>query len=434
LKVTEAKGIVVASEFGGYSYVDLINGLAPGHPSLTTRITVGSKADDPGWTRYDDLLAQEPANAPGIVEPVSPSELLFLLFTSGSSGDAKGVMHSSNTLGAMNAGVAPIYDLGPDDVIFTAAPLGFSGGLVHGVRLALFLGSTVVLLESWDAERALKLMVREKAAYTILIPTLLRDLLECPQFPKYADQLLLRVILCGGAYVTEDLLRLAREKLPSTLTSVIWGMTEGIGTGCKPDTPSEKLVTTDGQPFLGTQLKVLRQDDSEAATGEQGSLVMRGPQRFLGYFNRPELDEEMFLEGGWFRTGDIGSIDEDGYLKISGREKEIIIRGGANISVAEIEAILVGDPRIDQLAIVDVPDERLGERLCVCVVPQNAANELTLDDITKIASEQGLAKYKWPEYLEIMDTLPLSPAGKIQRPALKEIVLDRMASTDTAHG
>jgi len=433
LRVTAAKGIVTAGEFRGFSYFDLIDGIAGSFPSLTTRISVGSKQDRAGWTRYDDLLAGATSDAPEPGQPVSPSDLMFLLFTSGSSGEPKGVMHSSNTLGAMNAGVAPIYDLGPDDVIFTAAPLGFSGGLVHGVRLALYLGSTVVLLEAWDAERALELMVKEKAAYTILIPTLLRDMLNSPAFPDYADALSLRVILCGGAYVTEDLLRLAREKLPSTLTTVIWGMTEGIGTGCRPDVPEENLLTTDGRPFLGTQLKVLRQDDSDAATGEQGPLVMRGAQRFLGYFNRPELDKEMSLEGGWFRTGDIGSIDEEGYLKITGREKEIIIRGGANISVAEIEAKLIGDARIAELAIVDVPDERLGERLCACVVPANTDDKLTLEDITDIADRQGLAKYKWPEYLELVDALPLSPAGKIQRPALRKIVMDRIGSTDLAH-
>ena len=434
LKVTQAKGIVVAGEFRGFSFIELIDGLADDFPSLTTRVSVGSERSAPGWTRYDDLLANTQTDAPEAGAPVSPSDLMFLLFTSGSSGDPKGVMHSSNTLGAMNAGVAPIYDLGPDDVIFTAAPLGFSGGLVHGVRLAMFLGSTVVLLESWDAERALELMAREKATYCILTPTLLRDLLGSPSFPDYADKLSLRVILCGGAYVTEDLLRLAHEKLPSTLTSVIWGMTEGIGTGCGPGTSKERLVTTDGKPFLGTQLKVVRGDDSDVPAGEDGALVMRGPQRFLGYFNRPELDEEMFLEGGWFRTGDIGSIGEDGYLKITGREKEIIIRGGANISVAEIEAKLIGDSRIDQLAIVDVPDERLGERLCACVVPKNADVKLTLEDITDIADQQGLARYKWPEYLEIVDALPLSPAGKIRRRALKELVLSRIGTRDVAHG
>lgn len=433
LGVTGAKGIVVAGEFRGFSFVQLIDALTGAFPALSIRITVGSAAAYPGWTGYDQLLADAPADAPEADKPSSPSDLMYLLFTSGSSGDPKGVMHSSNTLGAMNAGVAPIYDLGPDDVIFTAAPLGFSGGLVHGVRLALYLGSTVVLLESWDPEHALELMVKEKATFTILTPTLLRDLLNCPSFPDYVDQLSLRVILCGGACVTENLLCLAREKLPSTLTTVIWGMTEGIGTGCRHDTPAEKLVTTDGRPFLGTQLKVLRQNGEEAAQGEQGSLVMRGPQRFLGYFDRPDLDKEIFLEGGWFRTGDIGSIDENGYLKITGREKEVIIRGGANIYVAEIEAMLIGDMRIAQIAIVDLPDERLGERLCACVVPANTDVKLTLQDITEIADQQGLAKYKWPEYLEIMDALPLSPAGKIQRPTLRKIVMDRIGSTDLAH-
>jgi len=231
LKVSNAKGIVVAGEFRGFSFVEMIDGIVDDFPSLTTRISVGSKQDDPGWTRYDRLLAEAPSDAPQAGEPVTPSDLMFLLFTSGSSGEPKGVMHSSNTLGAMNAGVVPIYDLGPDDVIFTAGPLGFSGGLVHGVRLALFLGSTVVLLESWNADCALELMAREGAAYCILTPTLLRDLLGSPVFPEYVDRLSLRVILCGGAYVPEDLLRLARAKLPSTLTSVIWGMTEGIGSG-----------------------------------------------------------------------------------------------------------------------------------------------------------------------------------------------------------
>ena len=433
LNVTGAKGIVVAGEFRGCSFVNLIDGLTDDFSSLAIRITVGSTAEHPGWTRYDQLLAESSADAPEACESCDPADLMYLLFTSGSSGDPKGVMHSSNTLGAMNASVAPLYDLGPDDVIFTATPLGFSGGLVHGVRLALFLGSTVVLLESWDAERALKLMVKEKAAFTILIPTLLHDMLNSPSLPMYADHLSLRVILCGGAYVTEELLRLARHKLPSTLTTVIWGMTEGIGTGCRPDTPAAKLVTTDGRPFLGTQLKVLRQNDGEAAFGEQGSLVMRGPQRFLGYYNRPELDDEIFLEGGWFRTGDIGSIDDEGYLKITGREKEIVIRGGANISVAEIEAKLVGDQRVAQLAIVGVPDERLGERLCACVVLANTDGRLTLKDITDMADRKGLAKYKWPEYLEIVDALPMSPAGKIQRPVLKKIVMERIGSTDIAH-
>jgi acyl-CoA synthetase (AMP-forming)/AMP-acid ligase II len=434
LNVSNAKGIVVAAGFRGHDFVEMIDGIPAGFPFLKTRVAVGTKRDTPGWISYDRLLEEAPADAPQAVQPVAPSDLSYLLFTSGSSGDPKGVMHSSNTLTAMNTGVAPVYDLGPNDVIFASAPLGFSGGLVHGVRLALYLGATVVLLEHWDAVRALELMAREKAAYTLLTPTLLRDLLNSPAFADFADRLSLRVILCGGAYVPEDLLRLAAEKLPSTLTSVIWGMTEGIGSGCRPDTPKQRLFRTDGRPFLGTELKVLRDDDSEAPPGEEGALVMRGPQRFLGYFNRPDLDEQAFLAGGWFRTGDIAAIDQDGYLKITGRQKDVIIRGGANISVAEIEAMLVGDPRISQIAIVDVPDERLGERLCACVVPARESPALTLTDITNIARQRGLAKYKWPEYLQIIEELPLSPAGKIKRPALREMILRRIEGVNTGHG
>jgi acyl-CoA synthetase (AMP-forming)/AMP-acid ligase II len=255
-----------------------------------------------------------------------------------------------------------------------------------------------------------------------MTPTLLRDLLGSEAFSDYAGRLSLRILFCGGTYVPGELLRLAHEKLPGTWTSAFWGMTEGIGAACRPGIPEARLFGTDGQPLPGTELKILREDGSEAQAGEEGELAMRGPQLFLGYFNSPEMNEEAFLPGGWFRTGDVAAIDSEGYLKITGRRKELIIRGGVNISPAEIEAKLLGDPRIRQLAVVDMPDERLGERVCACVIPSQGGERLTLADIVDIARRQGLAKHKWPERLEIMDSLPASPAGKLQRPALREYV------------
>ena len=406
----------------------MIDAMPDDFEALKLRVAVGVEQVAPGWVTYDRLLAEAPADAPQARQPVSASELTSLLFTSGSSGIPKGVMHSANTLGAMNATVAPVYDLGPDDLIFMGAPLGFSAGMVHGVRLALYLGATLILQEAWNADGALETMAKEKATFTLMTPALLSDLLDSPLFPDYSNRLSLRLIFCGGAYVPEELLRLAQQRLPATLTSVIWGMTEGIGCTCPPDTPQERVVTTDGRPLPGTELSVLREDGSEAPAGEQGELVMRGPQRFLGYFDRPELDEKVFLTGGWCRTGDVAAIDGEGYVKITGRQKEIIIRGGANISPAEIEAKLMGDPRIGQLAIVDMPDVRLGERLCACVVPAGEGTDLTLADLIDIARRYGLAKYKWPERLEIMAQLPLSPAGKIQRAALREQVLSIIAT------
>ncbi|MCZ6516436.1 MAG: AMP-binding protein, partial [Gammaproteobacteria bacterium] len=276
LRVSDAKGIAVPGVFREHDYVAMIDAIPADLEALKIRVAVGVESVAPGWQSYDRLLADAPADAPELRYTATASELNSLVFTSGSSGDPKGVMHSVNTLSAMNTTIAPIYELGPDDRIFMGAPLGFSAGLAHGVRLALYLGATLILQESWNADRALETMATEKATFTLMTPTMLRDLLDSPIFPDYGKRLSLRLILCGGAYVPENLLRSAQQRLPSTLTSVIWGMTEGIGCGSRPGTPKERVVTTDGQPFLGTELRILREDGSEAPAGEQGELVMRG--------------------------------------------------------------------------------------------------------------------------------------------------------------
>lgn len=426
LGITEAKGIVVPEKFAGTDYVSLIGGIAARFDSLEILVAVGGERREPGWVSFDRLLSEAPKGGPWPGRRLSPSEVSLLLFTSGSSGDPKGVMHSSNSIGALNTTMAPIYAMGPEEVIFMGAPLGYSAGYAHGLRLALYLGATLVLQESWDAGRALETMAREKATFTLTTPTLLRDLLENESFPVHAGDLALRLIFCGGSYVPGDLLRSARDKLPDTLTSVIWGMTEGIGTACRPDTSPERVVGTDGRPFLGTELRILAEDGTEAPAGAEGDLVMRGPQLFRGYYKRPELNDEVFLPGGWFRTGDVASIDAEGFIKISGRRKDLIIRGGANIVPAEIEELLGGDPRIGQLAVVGMPDERLGERVCACVVPAAGGDNLTLEDIVDIVRRQGLSKQKWPERLELMKALPATSAGKLKRPALRDYVRQKI--------
>ncbi|MEE9194283.1 MAG: AMP-binding protein [Alphaproteobacteria bacterium] len=432
LRITGAKGVVVPGEFRSNDFPSMIEGIPGGFAGLETRVTVGRDDAGPGWLTFDGLLSEVPADAAAPAEPVSASDLTCLLFTSGASGDPKGVMHSSNSIGAMNTTVAPIYGMGHEQVIFMGAPLGFSAGLVHGLRLAIYLGATLVLQESWNTERALETMARERATFTLATPTLLRDILDHERFPDFAERLPLQLIFCGGAPVPSGLLRAAREKLPRALTSVIWGMTEGIGTACRPGTSAERVTGTDGEPFLGTELKILREDGTEAPAGEEGDLVMRGPQRFVGYYKLPETNAEVFLPEGWFRTGDVGLIDADGHLKITGRRKDMIIRGGANIAPAEIEEQLHGDPRILDLVVVGMPDERLGERICACVVPSEGCGNLVLDDIVDVVRRKGLAKNKWPERLEIIDSVPMTSSGKIQRPVLQEYVRNKVEAEKAA--
>ncbi|MCP4332101.1 MAG: AMP-binding protein, partial [Gammaproteobacteria bacterium] len=292
LTVSGAKGIVVPDTLRDKNFVALIDRAAKNCPQLDLRVVVGSEQQQPGWLTFDELLAHGPTEATHPETQSSADDLNCLLFTSGSSGIPKGVMHSSNSIGALNTTTAPIYDLGSEDIIFMGAPLGFSAGYAHGLRLAIFLGASLILQDTWDADQALETMVREKATFTLATPTLLDDLLNCERFSDLGAQLSLRVILCGGASVPSSLLRRAHEKLPQTFTSVIWGMTEGIGTGSRPGTPLNEVASTDGQPFLGTELKVLGQDEKELPAGQEGDLVMRGPQQCLGYFKNPQLDQE----------------------------------------------------------------------------------------------------------------------------------------------
>ncbi|MFQ5873220.1 MAG: AMP-binding protein, partial [Dehalococcoidia bacterium] len=354
-----------------------------------------------------------------------PDDVTFVVFTSGSTGEPKGVMHTSNTLAAINTTYVKQYGVNGDDVIYMPAPLGLSVGLMHGVRLAVFTGAKLVLQEQWNPEKAIRLIARERCTMTVVVPTILHDIVSNPLLIEHKRLPSLRLAWVGGSFVSSNLVQRAHDNLPHTLISPGWGMSEGIGTCCSVDTPLSKLLTTDGRPFPGTELKVVSGEGEELPPGEEGELAMRGPQLFVGYFQRPDLNAEAFLPDGFLRTGDLARMDSDGYVKITGRVKDLIIRGGLNISPVEIENRLSGDPRFASIAVVGMPDERLGERICAFVVPQSGA-PLTLADLTARAEDLGLAKQKWPERLEIVSELPMTPTGKLQRYALKQLITEKL--------
>ena len=388
---------------------------------------------EPGVFLVDDSAGTwrtAPANR-GTPLPASAAGLAHIMFTSSTTGRPKAVMHSEDTLAALNIGFTERFSLGPDAPIFLASPLGHSIGAIHGTRLALHTGAPLILQDVWDPERALETIETFGCAFTAAATPFLKDLVDAHwqrSTPKLAP---LRSFLCGGAQVPPSLMEAAQAQFPNTFVTVLWGMTEGGLVTCVRESPREKLMSTAGIGLPGLELRCLDAEGKHLPVGEEGELAMRGPGVFIGYFGQRELYDSLITDDGFFRTGDLARIDAGGYVRITGRLKDLIIRGGVNISPVPIESALADHPGVGAVAVIGHPDERMGERICAVVVPDGVTP--SLDDLIAHAQARRLPKHHCPEVLRIVETMPMTPAGKIRKADLRAIVTgDGPASGDGA--
>ena len=329
------------------------------------------------------------------------SSVSELIFTSGTEATPKAIMHTEETANfAVRANFADLA-LTAETVVWMPSPVGHSTGFNYGIRLALMHGVKLVLQDQWKAPDAIGLVEAEGCNYTLAATTFLADLVaECEQAGKTLPSL--THFGCGGAPVPAPLVARAQEVGMCVLR--LYGSTEVLcATWNRPDSPFEKRSTTDGYPLRHTEIDV-----------RDGELYIRGPNTSVGFFQDPERTAATYLEGGWVRSGDMATLDEDGYLSIVGRKKEIIIRGGVNIAPREIEDLISAFPEVRQVAVVGVADERLGEKGCACVV-LNPGSALDFATLVGRLRETGLATYKLPESLLILEELPATPSGKIQK-------------------
>ena len=350
-----------------------------------------------------------------------PEATAHLMFTSGTTGPPKAVSHSEDSLATLNRQFAERFSLGPETPVFMPSPLGHSVGAIHGARLSMFLGAPLVLQDRWDPETALNLVARHRAAFTAAATPFLLDLANAPwrgREPKLAP---LKSFLCGGAQVPPALIRRCRTEFPNTFVTPLWGMTEGGLTTCVADSTDDQLETTVGVGLPGLELRTLSDDRRLEACGA-GELVMRGPGVFNGYYAQPETYAEHLIGDSFFRTGDLARIDADGYVSITGRVKDLIIRGGVNISPVETENVIAAHPDVIGVAVIGWPDERLGERLCAAV--QTTA-PLALAGLLSFCEAQGLPRRFWPERLETVDRFPRTAAGKIRKHELRSRLVSR---------
>lgn len=357
----------------------------------------------------EDPLPQ--VDGPPPASTSDPDALAVILYTSGSTADPKGVLHSCNTLGAECDAMAEFYALTPDEVFVMPSPVGHISGLLYGVLLPVWLGATAHLLEQWDPGAFLEVVERERGTFCGGPTVFLQGVVDHPDLDRY-DTSSLRLFPTGGADVDPELIRKGLYRL-KVRTGRGYGSTEfpSITSSTGADEPEHRRIETEGRPIGANRVEL-----------RDGEVWAKGPERCLGYRD-PTLDAESFDDDGWFRTGDLGQIDAEGYLTIVGRVKDIVIRRGEKISARELELLLSEHPEVTEVAIVAVPDAERGEIACAVVVPRRSARPPTLDDLATHLLDRGLSRRKVPERVEIVAALPRNAAGKVQKAALRAMVL-----------
>lgn len=420
LRQAASKAMFVAASFRGFDYPAMIAEMRAELPDLHTVVVVGEE-QAAGDISYGALIEQGRDRAVAAVE-LSANDPALLLYTSGTTAAPKGVVHTHNTLDYEIRSVIEFFGLSRCDVVFMPSPVGHITGVVCGILLPASLGATAVLLDAWDPGRALSLIAAHRCSFTVAATPFLHGLLHHSDLAK-SDVSALRVFMCGGADMPPELIASASAALDCMVTRA-YGSTEcPSATGCNQDDPLSKRAHTDGRAMGAVQVRIVDESGSDAPTGAVGEVIVRGPELFVGYLDA-SLNDDAFTSDGWFRTGDIGRVDVDGYLEITGRRKDIIIRGGENISAKEIEDHLFGHPKIVDVAVVAAPDPVLGERICAVVVPA-PGQTVTLAEVTEWLHAAKVAKQKLPERLIVLDELPRTPSGKVQKFKLRELVRGR---------
>jgi cyclohexanecarboxylate-CoA ligase len=414
LEQARSRVLVIPDVFRGFDYRAMVAGLRAELPDLEHVLVVGEPDGD--TVAFQDALDAQPADQTAPPEPERHgADPVLLLYTSGTESRPKGVVHTHDTLVYECASIAALYDVTERDVVFMPSPVTHITGLLYGLQLPFALGAPVVLLDAWSVPGALDLIERERCSFTVGATPFLHGIVHAPDLAE-RDIASMRVFVCGGADIPPALVRDTAERT-AMLATRVYGSTEcPTATGTPPGAPLRCHVETDGAPIGPTQVRLVDDDDAVLTPPATGNLQVRGPDLCVGYHD-PALDAIAFTDDGWFRTGDLAEIDATGLLRIAGRVKDIIVRGGENLSAKEIENLLFEHPDVSEVAVVAYPDAILGERACAYVVGEP---DLTLESAVGFLRTRGVANQKLPERLRLVGALPKTASGKVQKFRLRD--------------
>ena len=428
LKHGESKVFVVPKTFRNFSHEQLANQLQSKLDTLKHVVVVNGD----GENNFDRLLLnhglEQNVAAVAALDGLEsgPDDITQLIFTSGTTGEPKGVMHTANALFSNIVPYAERLHLAENDVVLMASPMAHQTGFMYGLMMPIQLNTKVVLQDVWDVSKAVDLIHQHQVNFTMASTPFLNDLSNtvAEQHDKVDS---LKIFLCAGAPIPGPLVQKAREILGVKVISA-WGMTEcGAVTTTCPEDDDERSFNTDGIALPGVDVKIVDKTGQTKPVNESGRLMIRACSGFGGYLKRAHLNDTD--ADGWFDTGDIAYQDEKGYIRICGRKKDVIIRGGENIPVAEIESLLYKHPNVAVVALVAYADERLGERACAIIKLKDPTQSLSFNELVDFLKTHNLAVQYIPERLEIWDEIPMTPSGKIQKFKLRELLAQHIAST-----
>lgn len=421
LKHTETKVLIVPKVFRKFDHEKLAYQLQQNIESLEHVVVVGGE----GENSFEKLLLNHGLdNDPQILNTlndvtITADDIAQLVFTSGTTGEPKGVMHTANTLFSNIVPYAKRLHLSKDDVIFMGSPMAHQTGFMYGLIMPVLLKAKAVLQDVWDVNIAIDLIHKHEVTFTMASTPFLNDLSEAV-LDTHQSLDSLKLFLCAGAPIPSTLVQKARQNMGVKVISA-WGMTEcGAVTTTRPEDDDERSFNTDGLPLPGVEVKVVGDDGEELAPHQSGTLMIRSCSNFGGYLKRPHLNETS--EDDWFDTGDIAYLDEQGYIRIAGRKKDVIIRGGENIPVAEVESLIYLHPDVATVALIPYADERLGKKACAIVKLKEGAPHMVLKDLIDFLKSHNLAIQYIPERLEVWEEIPMTPSGKIQKFKIRELL------------
>jgi acyl-CoA synthetase len=423
---TRVKALVTTDHFGAQDFLANLDTMRGDLPDLEWVAVVGGEPR-PGDIRFDDLVGDASLEE---LETVNPSAPALVAYTSGTTSDPKGVVHAHRTITAEIRQLGRIQpdqvladaDVPPSPPTITGAPVGHGIGMIGALLMPVAGHKPIHLIDVWEPGRVLQMMLDEGCSAGQGSTFFLTSLLDHPDYDPARHAPLMPVVGLGGSAVPAAVGERA-EKLGIT-TFRSFGSTEHPSiTGCSAVSPREKRLNTDGEALPGVEMRLVDDDGNDVPVGEPGEIWSRGPDCFIGYTD-PVITAAAFAPGGWYMTGDVGVLDPDGYLTITDRKKDIIIRGGENVSAAEVEEILVRMPDVAEVAVVAAPDARLGEIACAHFRMLNGTPAPDLDATRAALDQAGLARQKWPELIREVSEFPRTPSGKIQKFVLRQRLRD----------